>query len=168
MRLYVPATSTTLRRLLDTGLVPGPVTAFAVTPAFREWYREGDEEELEYAAGAEAARACLRLLDADPAAARRRVVLAVDVPASQAEVRDDVDRGVVRVVSEISVADVAAVLIDDVGAEQTVARAVGAIDRADLGDAAAEEAVDDAEGHELAWYATQELGELVTELTPPS
>ena len=35
------------------------MTAYAVTPALREWYAEGDAEELEYAALQEAARASL-------------------------------------------------------------------------------------------------------------
>ena len=36
-------------------------------------------------------------------------------------------------------------------------RAMDAVDRADLGDEDAELAVGDAEDHDLAWYATQEL-----------
>jgi len=43
-------------------------------------------------------------------------------------------------------------------AEPTIARAAESIIAADLGDEAAQERVDDAEGHELSWYATQELG----------
>jgi len=35
------------------------------------------------------------------------------------------------------------------------------IDAADVGDTEAEDTVDDTEGFELAWYATQELGPLV-------
>ena len=85
MRVYVPATSTTLRELTTTGKVaPAPITAFALTPALRELYDDDDEEELEYAAMTEAARGSLRLLDDDAAAARRRVVLAVEVPDGEA------------------------------------------------------------------------------------
>ena len=36
-------------------------------------------------------------------------------------------------------------------------RAIAVIDQADLGDADAEFVIGDAEDHELAWYATQEL-----------
>ena len=59
----------------------GPVPGFAVTPSLREAYASGDEEELEYAAMTEAARASLRMLAADPAAPPRRVVLAAEIPA---------------------------------------------------------------------------------------
>ena len=41
-----------------------------MTPALREWYREGDEEEMEYVAQLAACRAALDLLDADTAARR--------------------------------------------------------------------------------------------------
>ena len=80
------------------------------------------------------------------------------------EVRDDIDRAVVRVSGEVALDTVAAILIDDRDAETDVARAVGAIDAADLGDPDAEAAVDDTEGHELGWYATQELAGVLREL----
>src|SRR5579872_5069719 len=80
MRVYIPATLPILAELNKRGdLGPAPLTAYAVTPALRELYTEGDEEELEYAALTEAARASLRLLAADPLAARRRAVIAADV-----------------------------------------------------------------------------------------
>ena len=43
-------------------------SAHAVTPALREWYAEGDEEELEYVAFTRAAQDALRLLRHDPKA----------------------------------------------------------------------------------------------------
>src|SRR3954470_24662595 len=102
MRIYLPATSGTLRRLADTGVLgPAPMTGFAVTPALREYYLDDDVEELEYAASAAAARASLRLIDADPAAARRRVVIAADVLEASIDLRDDLDRGVVRIAVEV-------------------------------------------------------------------
>ena len=71
VRVYVPATSTVLRHLIETGQLGGvPQTAFAVTPGLREWYLDDDVEELEYAAMSEAARASLRLIDADDPAPR--------------------------------------------------------------------------------------------------
>ena len=77
MRVYLPVTTPALAELVATGVLgPAPLTAFAVTPALREWYRDEDPEALEYAATTEAARGSLRLLDADPSAARRRVVIA--------------------------------------------------------------------------------------------
>lgn len=158
MRVYLPATTTTLRELLADGrLGPAPLTAFAVTPGLREWYLDDDLEELEYAAMLEAARGSLRLLDADPAAARRRAVLAADVPDEQVSVRDDLDRGVVQLAQPVAMAAIASAHLDDADAEPTIGQAAESIIAADLGDEAAQARVDDAEGFELSWYATQEL-----------
>lgn len=161
MRVYLPATSATLRTLLDARELSAPLTAFAVTPGLREWYVDEDVDELEYAALLEAARASLRLLDSDHAAARRRVVLAADVDDAAVQVRDDVDRGVVHVVTPLRLGDVASVHVDDADAETSVAAAATAITTADLGDETAQDRVDDAEGFELSWYATQELADLL-------
>jgi hypothetical protein len=164
MRVYLPATSTGLRGLVDKGSVGDPpMTAFAVTPGLREWYIEGDTDELEYAALREAAVASLRLLDTDPAAWRRRVVLAADVPDSQLAVRDDLDRGVVHLMTPLTTRQVAAAYVDDPEASEVIAVASAAVTAADLGEQAAQEAVDDAEGFELSWYATQELPDLLTD-----
>lgn len=165
MRVYLPGTSTGLAALASTGtLGPAPMTGFAVTPGLREHYLDDDLEALEYAAAAEAARAALRLIAADPAAARRRIVISADVADGSVSVRDDLDRGVVRISVEIPLAWCASVHADDADAEATVAMAAEQIDAADLGDPAAEEAVDDAEGFELSWYATQEIGDLLAQL----
>src|SRR5690606_30974356 len=77
VRVFVPGTFPILRRWHAARLVDAP-TAFAVTPALREWYANGDSEELEYAALTHAARASLRLLAEDPDAPPRRVVVAAD------------------------------------------------------------------------------------------
>lgn len=165
MRIYLPATTTVLARLSEDGVLgPEPLTAFAVTPGLREYYLDDDIEELEYAAANEAARAALRLIAADPAAAPRRIVIAADVPDPAVEVRDDLDRGVVRIGVPVQLAWCASVHADDADAEDTVALAAQRIDDADLGDAEAEELVDDAEGFELSWYATQEIGDLLAEV----
>jgi uncharacterized protein DUF6912 len=162
VRVYLPGTTTTLQALLDTGSVgPAPLTAFAITPALREWYVDDDAEALEYAAMVEAARGSLRLLDADRGAARRRVVLAVDVPDGSVTLRDDLDRGVVEVSEPVPLAAVASVHVDDSEAEPTVAAAAEAVIAADLGDAGSQEKVDDAEGYELSWYANQEIAALL-------
>ena len=163
MRVYLPATTTTLRELLADGrLGTAPITAFAVTPGLREWYLDDDVEELEYAAMLEAARGSLRLIDSDAEAARRRAVLAADVPDAQVTVRDDLDRGVVQLAEAVPMSAIASAHLDDADAEPTVARAAESVIAADLGDEAAQERVDDAEGHELSWYATQELGTWLT------
>lgn len=162
MRVYLPATTQSLRTLVETGrLGSAPLTAFAVTPGLREWYVDEDEEELEYAAAVEAARASLRLLDTTPAAARRRVVVALDVPDAAVGVRDDLDRGVVRLAGSVGLPQVASVHMDDADAEAAVAAAAAAISAADLGDPDAQDVVDDAEGFELSWYASQEVGPLL-------
>lgn len=165
MRIYLPATGAILRSLAQTGsLAPAPLTAFAVTPGLREWYLDDDIEELEYAASAEAARASLRLLSNDPASIRRRVVIAADVSEDLVEVRDDLDRGVVRVAVEVPLAWCASFHADDTDAADAVAAAAKAVDAADLGDERAEEVVGDADGFELCWYATQELDALLIAL----
>ena len=162
MRVYLPATSTTLRALLaDEQIGAAPITAFAVTPGLREWYVDDDVEELEYAAMSEAARASLRLIDADDSAAPRRCVLAVDVDDADVSVRDDLDRGVVRLNRSVPWSRVASVHMDEADAEGAVRAAAAAITAADLGDGDAEAVVDDAEGYELLWFATQEVGPLL-------
>lgn len=162
MRVYLPATMNVLRALVDDGkLGPAPLTAFGVTPALREWYVDDDGESLEYAALLNAARASLRLLDADPAAPRRRVVIAADVPDGAIEPRPDLDRAVVHVGEPVQLRQVAAVHVDGPEAQETVRAAARVVMDADLGSADAQFAVDEAEGHELGWYATQEIGPLL-------
>ena len=167
MRVYLPATTNVLRTLVDEGRLTGPLTAFAVTPGLRDFYAlsdaGADEEELEYAALLAAARASLRLIDVDPSAARRRVVLAADVPDSAVtEVEDpDADRGAVRISGDVALAAVASAHVDGAEAEDDVRAAVGVVLEADLGSEDAQFVVDQAEGHELAWYATQEIGTLL-------
>jgi len=130
-------------------------TAFALTPALRESYTAGSADELEYAAMAEAARASLRLLAADPEAMRRRVVIAADVDG--VTVRPDLDNAVVRLSGPVQLKNIASIHMDTPEAEKAVAAAVAVIDAADMGDEDAEFLLGDAEDHDLAWYATQEL-----------
>ena len=164
MRVYLPATTTVLRTLVDEGRLPAPQTVFAVTPQLREFYTVSDAgadtEELEYAALLAAARASLRLLDLDPMAVRRRAVLAADVPDAAVTPMDDphVDPGAARLEREITLADVASAHLDDADAEDDVRAAVNVVLEADLGSEDAQFVVDQAEGHELGWYATQEIG----------
>ena len=164
MRVYVPSTLPGLRRLLDDGgLQDVPLPGYAVTGALREWYAEGDEEELEYAALTLAARASVRLLDRllveDDAAPARRVVVVVE--AQQVEPAADVDRAAVRVLAPVALRDVKAVHVDDPAAEADVRAAAEQVVAADMGNDDAAFAVEQAEGHELQWYATQEIGPLL-------
>lgn len=165
MRIYVPATWPMLRTLVKTGVLdPIGGTAFALTPALREAYTSGDDEELEYAAMSQAARASLRLLsvelglgeDATPA---RRVVVAADL--DDVTLRPDLDDGAVRVAGAVPFEAVAAVHVDTEEAEYAVRQAAGAVDAADLGDLDAEFLVGEAEDHDLAWYDPSEVAYLV-------
>ena len=162
MRVYLPATLPALRRLLDTGALDDPpLPGFAVTPALREWYAEGDQEELEYTALTLAARASLRLLDVDPDAPPRRVVVVAEVADGAALPAPAADRGAVTVGAAVALADVQSVHVDDPSAEDDVRTAVDAVIEADLGSEDAAFRVEQAEGHELQWYATQEIGPLL-------
>jgi hypothetical protein len=162
MRVYLPGTVPTLRALVEVGEVgPAPLRAYAVTPALREWYVDDDLEELEYAALTEAARASLRLLDLDQKAARRRVVIAADAPDGAVLLRPDLDRAAVELSAPVAMRLVAAVHVDGPEAEEAVRAAAESALAADLGSEDAQFLVDGAEGYELAWYASQEIGPLL-------
>jgi hypothetical protein len=160
MRVYLPSTMTQLAAAVRGGEIEVAV-ATAVTPALREWYVEGDAEELEYAAMLSAARTSLQLLAADPLAPRRRVVLAAELPDGTARPTPDVDRSAVRVPGAVPMSAVVAAHVDDVAAANDVGRAVELWDAAAAGDPDARFVVDGVEDHELGWYAAQEIGPLV-------
>ena len=161
MRVYLPSTLPAVARLVRTGQIDSPAHGHAVTPALREWYSSGDIDELEYVAMMHAAKASLRLLQADPAVPRRRVVLAVELPAEQVVADPGLDEpGLVKVTGPVLVRDVVSGHIDDLAAAAEIAEAVAALPAADGGDADARFIVDGADGHELLWYATQELGDV--------
>jgi len=158
MRVYLPFTLPALARLLADAQAAPPVRGFAVTPALREWYSSGDEEELEYVAMTHAARASLRLLQDDPGAPSRRVVLAAEVPEEHvAGVAGFGEPALVEIGVPVGLGDVVSGHVDDPGATTDVRAAVAALPAADDGDEDARFTVDGAEGHELLWYATQEL-----------
>ncbi|MFT4043612.1 MAG: hypothetical protein QM673_10665 [Gordonia sp. (in: high G+C Gram-positive bacteria)] len=93
MRVYFPATLAMLMELADGGeFRPISGTGFAVTPALRESYASGDDEELAEAAIREAARASLRLL-------------AVEAPDSDADTEPDADTGLDAAPQTDAVAD---------------------------------------------------------------
>ncbi|ORB74475.1 hypothetical protein BST44_10065 [Mycobacterium scrofulaceum] len=150
-----------LQRLVAEGsLRPVNGTAFALTPTLREAYAEGDDDELAEVALREAALASLRLLadsEAEGAASLppRRAVLAAEV--GDVTFRPDLDDAVVRLGEPVGLADVVAAYVDNAAAEPAVTKAIEVIDAADLGDEDAELIVGDAQDHDLAWYATQEL-----------
>jgi hypothetical protein len=162
-RVYLPATLAVLRRLRQEPYeLPEGVHAHAVTAALREWYADGDEEELEYVAFTRAAQESLVLLHHDPKAPRRRVVIAVDAAAS---VRTDEELGssAVRLVTAVALPEVAAVHVDDRAAEPDVTAAAEAVLAAGAGDEDAQFTVDGTEDHELLWYDRSELDELLSQ-----
>ncbi|MQA10090.1 MAG: hypothetical protein GEU98_16350 [Pseudonocardiaceae bacterium] len=156
MRVYIPATIAMLSELVEAGeLHARSGTGFALTPALRESYATGSSEELEYAALLEAARASLRLISAEVDGYDRRVVISAEV--SEVTPRPDLDNAVVRLAGPVPITAIAAVHVDSEDAEAAVRAAAKAVDAADLGDPDAEFTLGDAEDHELAWYAPQEL-----------
>jgi hypothetical protein len=158
VRAYIPATLAMLQRLVaDQSMHALSGTAFAVTPTLREAYAEGDDDELAEVALREAALASLRLLAAEGSSELplRRAVLVVDVEG--ATIRPDLDDAVVRLAGPIGMGDVIAAYLDNAAAEPDVKAAIEVVDLADLGDEDAELTVGDAQDHDLAWYATQEL-----------
>lgn len=159
MRVYLPSTLPAIARVLkESEAGPGPMDGFAVTAGLREWYASGDMEELEYVAMGDAARASLRLLAADPDAPRRRAVLVAELPEHIVTGGGDPDaRGAVRIAGPVPLKRIAAGHVDDRDAVPDVTAAVDALPAADAGDEDAAFTVDSAEGHELMWYATQEL-----------
>jgi hypothetical protein len=132
-------------------------TAFAVTPTLREAYAEGDDDELADVALREAALASLRLLAGEGISSLppRRAVVVAEVEG--AAPRPDLDDAVVRLSEPIAYDQVIAAYVDNADAESAVVPAIEAVDTADLGDEDAEFIVGDAQDHDLAWYAPQEL-----------
>lgn len=169
MRIYLPATVRMLREFFEQQQFrPLSGTAFALTPALRESYSSGDAEELEYAAMREAARASLRLIATELGESRedeqeekpehpRRVVVSADVREEEVTLRPDLDYAVVRLANPVPWKKMAAVHVDTAEAEEAVRQVAPLIDDADLGDEKAELALGDAEDHELAWFAPQEV-----------
>jgi hypothetical protein len=150
MRVYIPATLAMLQQLVAEGsLWPVNGTAFAVTPRLREAYAEGDDDDLGEVALRDAALASLRLL------------AGAGADADDVTLRPDLDDAVVRLVGPVGTDDIVAAFVDIAAAEPAVAAAIEVVDAADLGDEDAELIVGDAQDHDLAWYATQELPFLV-------
>jgi hypothetical protein len=161
-RVYLPATLPLVAKLRADGQIdlPPGTAAHAVTPGLREWYAEGDEEELEYVAFTRAAQDSLHLLRYDPQAPRRRVVLALDLPGV-APLDPEVGSSAVRVDGVVRLDGIAAVHVDGVTAEADVAAAAEAVEAAVSGDDDAQFTVDSVEDHELEWYDPTEIDNLL-------
>ena len=154
-RVYVPSTLGRLRGIVTAdGIGPAPFAAHAVTAALREAYADGGDEEWEYAASTAAAQSSLTMLHEDESP--RRVVVAVDVESSRPADLDDPT--VVQVDDVVPMRHVAAVLADTEDAEDTVTAARDALlEGGDEADELSERCL----CHELAWWATQEIGDLL-------
>ena len=159
-RVFVPTSWSGLRGfVISDGIGPAPFFAHAVTEGLREAYPEGNDEEWEYAALTAAARTSLGLIGEDDPA--RRVVVAVD--AATVLAAEDEDPTVVEVGEVVPFRRIAAVLVDLRDAQDVVAAAAKHWAEAEEGDATAEAAVDRCLDLDLAWYATQEIGDLLAE-----
>ena len=169
MRIYLPTTLPLLAAAREAGCFtasrdagPGGLPAHAVTPAVREWYTEGDLEELEYTALLEAAEASLHLLADDAAAPRRRVVVAADVPDDAVRPGGRF-RSSVRLQVPVELSSAVSVHVDETTVAETIAAAAAAAAAlaAEAGDDDARFLVDEAEACDLLWYDVTELGDLV-------
>lgn len=165
IRIYLPATLSMLVPLGEQqDLVPDrtALEAHAVTPLLREWYVEGDEEELEYVAFTRAAQSALQLLRADPKAPPRRVVISADVAVKAVAVGEpELGSSLVRLVGPLPYHAVVSVHVDGTAAEPDVIAAAAVVIEALAGDPDARFTVDGAEDHELEWYDVTEIGQLL-------
>jgi hypothetical protein len=161
-RVYLPATVPLLARMrADGGLdLPAAATGHAVTPGLREWYAEGDDEELEYVAFTRAAQDALQLLHHDDDAPRRRVVISLDLGRMETGPHE-LGSSLVKLGGRIELSQVAAIHADGKDAEPDITAAAAAIESAATGDDDAQFTVDAAEDHELEWYDVTELDQLL-------
>jgi hypothetical protein len=158
VRVYLPLTLTGLADLHAAGqLGPAPLAAHAVTERLRRDWDGGDDEELEYAALMAAAFDSLVALEAS-GAAPRRVVVAAEVDDADVTVGDDETAVQVGVV--VPLGRCQAVHVDDPDAEEDVRAALALLPAALAGDGPALGAVSLVD-HELLWFATQEIPDLL-------
>ena len=158
MRIYVPLTMSGLRDLHEQSrLAPAPIRAHAVTDECRDLLQV-DEEECEYTALMAAALDSVRLL-AQGDGPSRRIVVAADVDASV--VRSiGTDPTAVEVSAEISIRQCASVHVDDDAASSDIAQVRAAL-AASANTPLSLDAVDLLNDHELLWFATQEIADLL-------
>lgn len=164
MRVYIPIILSTLREVVTSKVLsPRGGVVFAVTDELREEYSEADDEELEYLAMTDAARACLRLLAAaSPTEPQLRVVISADVPVAVAT--PDLDRAAAKIEGQVAWKQIASVHLDGAEAIDVVRAAAAVVDQADLGDDDAEFIVGSAEDLALGWYAPGEVAYLIEDL----
>lgn len=160
-RIYLPATAVILRELRDTGKY-GAERGHAVTPGLREWYTEGDLEDLEYVAFTRAAADALWLLRDEGNSPKRRAVVSADV--AEVELSNgsgELGTSDVVLSAPLPLSAVAAIHIDGAEAATDVTVAVGALEAASQGDADLQFIVESAADHDLEWYDPTELDQLL-------
>lgn len=165
MRVYLGVTMGELAKMTaDGGFGPAPLAVHAVTPALREWFADGDQEELEYAATMDAARTCLAKLAEAHDEPPRRVVVAADVADRAVRQDNGGGRSSAQAMEIIPFEAIASVHVDDADAEAAVRAAARAWSAAAAGDQDAMFTVDEAFGYELLWYARQEIPDLLQQI----
>jgi hypothetical protein len=168
VRIYLPATLPGLtaagvgsqRPASQVEVAAVGTRACAVTPALREWYREGDLDELEYAAMTRAAFASLQLLPG--VGGDRRVVLAADVADDDVVFDPDDDPAAVRITAPVRFDQVVSAHVDDPSAAPDVSAAITMLEHGHVDDDDVQFAVDGLDDHELQWYAVQEIAFLLS------
>jgi hypothetical protein len=149
VRVFLPLTTADLALLHATGWLP-PRPGHAGTDLLRDQAPDEDQDDRDYRAMTFAAADSLRLLAADPTGRPRRVVLAADVAVEDLTgPRERSDPTRVELSAPVRLAQVAAVHVDDPAAADAVRAAAAALDPAALDE------------HELQWYATQEIPDLL-------
>lgn len=165
MHVYLPATFKIAQELAENSqFTVRSGYGFALTPALKEFYTEGGDEEIAEFAFDDASRASLRLLAIgdEETFPYRRVVISADVPDTQITFDPDSGESVVVLNPAVITLDqVAAIHVDVSAAEAATKAAIAVIDEADLGDEGAELTVGDALDNFLAWYDPSELDALV-------
>ena len=161
VRVYVPATWDDVALLAGGRGLPAGRPALAVTDALAAQEPDLETEKLEGGAMAAAAAASLRmvadaLVEGGPVVSRR-VVVAADVPAR--EVTPDLDApsgaGSVLLAAALPSARVASVHVDEAAAADDVRAAARTSHQGGAG------LLDLTDDHDLLWYATQELADLL-------
>jgi len=163
-RVYIALTRAELTELAGRAVLEGG-PAFAVTPALRSSYAEAgidDEEELEYVAMTVAAGVSLTRLDAGDPQDDRRIVVAADTEVRSLRDPDHPAHPArVELVAPVPLASIVSVHVDTDDVRSLVRVAVRALPAAAAGDESAAASVDALEEEELAWYGTQELGDVL-------
>jgi len=166
VRIYLPVTMTQLRGLHENSrLTPSPLLAHAITADFVAATADIDDEEREYVALMAAAHESLQLIAAT-GGEPRRVVVSADVDDQYVHGRSGVATAV-EVSTEISLRQCSSVHIDEVGAQTAVAEAVtglassfGSASASGV-DSGAADSIHELDDHELLWFATQEIPDLL-------